>query len=164
MIRFGVIGTNKITDAFIQDASTLNDFTLAAVYSRTEEQATAFASKYNVQTTFTDLESMAKSALIDAVYIASPNSFHAEQAILLMEHGKHVLCEKAIASNTAELQAMIDTAKHNNVVLMEALKTTVTPNFQSIRENLHKIGKRKGKRNDVSNFKDLSASRDLVCA
>ncbi|WP_342046455.1 Gfo/Idh/MocA family protein [Bacillus sp. OTU530] len=141
MIRFGVIGTNVITEEFIQVVREVEDCTLAAVYSRTEERAKEFAEKFDIQTIFTDLESMATSEEIDAVYIASPNSFHARQAIILMKHGKHVLCEKPIASNTRELKEMIGVAKKNNVLLMEALKTTFVPNFKSIQKNLHKIGK-----------------------
>ncbi|MBC6972260.1 Gfo/Idh/MocA family oxidoreductase [Bacillus sp. Xin] len=141
MIRFGIIGTNTITTKFIEDSRTLPDFSLTAVYSRTKDRAKEFASKYNVDTTFTDLECMAKSDVIDAVYIASPNSFHAEQAILFMKHGKHVLCEKPIASHTKEVEKMIQTAKKHNVILMEALKSTLIPNFQTIQNNIHKIGK-----------------------
>lgn len=141
MIRFGVIGTNWITEEFIHAARELEGFALTAVYSRTEERAKEFAAKFGVQTTFTDLESMAKSDEIDAVYIASPNSFHARQAILCMNHGKHVLCEKPLASNTREVQNMISAARENGVLLMEAMKTTLLPNFQSIRAHLHKIGK-----------------------
>ncbi|KEK24168.1 Gfo/Idh/MocA family protein [Bacillus gaemokensis] len=141
MIRFGIIGTNKITTKFIEDSRTLKDFSLTAVYSRTEDKAKEFASKHNVDTTFTNLEIMAKSDVIDAVYIASPNSLHAEQAILFMQHGKHVLCEKPIASHTREVEKMIQTAKNHNVILMEALKSTLLPNFQVIKDNLHKIGK-----------------------
>lgn len=140
MIRFGVIGTNLITEKFIKAANDVEDFALTAVYSRTEDRAKEFAEKFGVKNTFTELERLAQSTEIDTVYIASPNSFHAKQAILFMNHGKHVLCEKPIASNTAELQEMIDTAKKNNVLLMEALKTTLLPNFNTIKENLHKIG------------------------
>jgi predicted dehydrogenase len=141
IIRFGVIGTNWITEKFIEAASEVEDFKLTAVYSRTEERAKEFAIKFDVKLTFTDLHELAKNDNIDAVYIASPNSLHAEQAILFMNHGKHVLCEKPIASNSRELQNMIDTARKNNVLLMEALKTTVLPNFKSVQDNLHKIGK-----------------------
>lgn len=84
---------------------------------------------------------MAKSDVIDAVYIASPNSLHAEQSILFMNHGKHVLCEKSIASHTRELEKMVQAATKNKVVLMEALLSTLLPNFQAIQTNLHKIGK-----------------------
>ncbi len=140
MIRFAVIGTNWITDRFIEAAVQLDEFQLVAVYSRTIERANEFATKYSVDTIFTDLNKLADYHAIDAVYIASPNSFHAEQAILLMEHGKHVLCEKPIAANAVEFERMARTAKANHVVLMEALKTTLLPNFKRISEHLHKIG------------------------
>lgn len=140
MIKFGVVGTNWITESLIKAASNLDDFQLNAVYSRTEEKGREFAGKYEVETVFTNIEEMAKSDSIDAVYIASPNSFHAEQAIVFLNHGKHVLCEKPIASNPKELAAMIDAAKRNKVLLMEALKTTLIPSFTSLQKNIHKIG------------------------
>ncbi|WP_068776287.1 Gfo/Idh/MocA family protein [Paenibacillus sp. FJAT-26967] len=140
MTRFAVIGTNWITEELIRAAQESPQFTLTAVYSRKEETARAFADKFGAAHIFTDLEKMAQSDQFDAVYIASPNSFHAEQAVLLMNQGKHVLCEKPIASNTGELDKMIAAAKKNNVLLMEALKSTFLPNFQAIRDHLHKIG------------------------
>lgn len=141
MIRFGVIGTNWITEAFIEGAKQHPEFELAGVYSRTEERAREFATKYQVESIFTDLHMMASSNVIDAVYIASPTSLHAKQAIIFLEQEKHVLCEKPIASNAAELRAMIEAAKKHNVVLMEALKSTFVPNFKVISENVDKVGK-----------------------
>ncbi|MBU3191243.1 Gfo/Idh/MocA family oxidoreductase [Clostridium bowmanii] len=141
MIRFGVIGTNNITDWFLNGGSKVEDFILTAIYSRNEEKGVAFAKKYDVQHVFTDLEEMAKSDLIDAVYIASPNAVHAEQAILFLNHKKHVLCEKAFASNAKQVNNMINAAKDNGVILMEAMKTTQLPNFKIIKDNLHRIGK-----------------------
>lgn len=141
MIRFGIVGTNWITEEFIRCASLLEEFKLNAVYSRTEEKARTFAEKYQVENIFTDLEEMAGSNCIDAVYIASPNSFHVEQSILFLNHHKHVLCEKPIASNVRELEAMIAAAKKNQVLLMEAMKTTFMPNFNVIEDHLHKLGK-----------------------
>jgi predicted dehydrogenase len=141
MIRFGIIGTNWITESFIDAATKVDSFSLKAIYSRTEQQAKDFAEKFGADVTFTDLEDMARSNEIDAVYIASPNSFHANQAMLMMENGKHVLCEKPLASNSAEVEAMVQCARENNVLLMEALKTTFLPNFKTIQENIHKIGR-----------------------
>lgn len=140
MVRFGIIGTNRITENFLGAASLLPDFQLTAVYSRTEEKAQAFASKFGALHTFTDLTEMAKSDVIDAVYIASPNSFHAEQSILFLENKKHVLCEKPLASNVTEVSAMIEAAKQNQVLLMEAMMPLFLPNFQILQHNLHKIG------------------------
>lgn len=141
MIRFGIIGTNWITESMIEAARQLDNFTITAVYSRRKETAEAFAEKHKAEHTFTDIEAFAASNEFDAVYIASPNSLHAEQAILCMQHGKHVLCEKPIASNQQEVIKMIEAAKTHNVVLMEAMKSLHMPNFLSIKENLHKIGK-----------------------
>lgn len=141
MVRLGVIGTNWITERFISAAAEVNNFELAAVYSRTQEKADEFAAKYGLTHTYTDLETFAASKEIDAVYIASPNSMHAAQAILCMNQGKHVLVEKSIASNTKEVKKMIDAAKENKVLLMEAIKTTYLPNFKAIQDNLYKIGR-----------------------
>ncbi|UFT99921.1 Gfo/Idh/MocA family oxidoreductase [Radiobacillus kanasensis] len=140
MIRFGVIGTNWITESFLDAATEVKDFSLTSVYSRTEEKAKEFADKHQATHTYTEIEEFAKSEEFDAVYIASPNSYHAEQAILCMNYGKHVIIEKSIASNAKEVESIIEAAEKNGVVVMEALKTTFLPNFQAIKENLHKIG------------------------
>lgn len=140
-IRFGIIGTNKITEEFLKGAKKVDEFVLGAVYSRKEETAKKFALKYDVENTFTNLEKMAKSDLIDAVYIASPNSFHYEQAKIFLRNKKHVFCEKSMASNSKEVESMIELANQNNVLLMEGMKTTLLPNFKIIKDNLHKIGK-----------------------
>ncbi|CAM4350473.1 putative dehydrogenase [Paenibacillus endophyticus] len=140
MIRFGIIGTNWITETFINAAREVEDFSLTAVFSRSAETAAAFAQKHQIAAEFTDIVEMATSGLIDAVYIASPNSFHAAHAITCMEHGIHVLCEKPIASNAHELRRMVAAAKENGVLLMEALKSTFLPGFQAIQENVSKLG------------------------
>lgn len=139
-LRFGIIGTNFIVDKVLEAAYLDTRFRLTAIYSRTQEQADLFARKHNIPHTFTSLEEMAASNLIDAVYIASPNSLHAAQSILFMKHGKHVLCEKPFASNATEVKAMIEASVSNNVTLMEAMKPTLTPGFLSIRKHLSKIG------------------------
>lgn len=139
-LRFGIVGTNFIVDKVITGARFDPRFELTAAYSRTQERADEFAAKHNIPHTFTSLEEMAASPLVDAVYIASPNSLHAAQSILCMKHGKHVLCEKPFASNAKEVREMICVAKENNVVLMEAMKPTTTPNFSAIRDNLDKLG------------------------
>lgn len=140
-IRFGIIGTGKIVERFLDVALTHENFELVAMYSRSIEKAEEFGKKYGATEFFDDLNEFAKSKDIDAVYIASPNSLHSYQAILCLENKKHVLCEKPMASNELEVKAMIDSAKKNNVLLMEAMRLTVLPNFLKVKENLHKIGK-----------------------
>ena len=139
-IRFGVIGTNFITDWVIAGAKQDERFELVAVCSRTQERANEFAAKYDIPYTFTSLEEMAASPLIDAVYIATPNYLHASQSILCMKHGKQVLCEKPMASNAYEVKQMIAASRQYGVTLMEAMKPTLTPNFRVLREALPKAG------------------------
>ncbi|WP_064604627.1 Gfo/Idh/MocA family protein [Photobacterium sp. J15] len=141
MIRFGVIGTNWITDSFIEAALKTGKYQLAAVYSRKMEKAEEFASKYGISLCFDNLEEMAASDELDVVYIASPNSLHGPQAKLFIEQGKHVIGEKPLASNIAEVDALITMAQEKGVVLFEAMKTTYTPNFVQIRKALPKLGK-----------------------
>lgn len=139
-IKFGIIGTGKIVERFLDAALKHEKFELVAMYSRSLEKAEEFGKKYGATEFFDDLNEFAKSKDIDAVYIASPNSLHSHQAILCLENKKHVLCEKPMASNEIEVKAMIDAAKKNNVLLMEAMRLTVLPNFLRVKENLHKIG------------------------
>ena len=139
-IRFGVIGTNNISDWVIAGGRQDERFELVAVCSRTQERADEFAAKHNIPHTFTSLEEMASSPLIDAVYIATPNYVHAEQSILCMSHGKHVLCEKPFASNAREVRQMIEAAQRNNVTLMEAMISTLNPNFLIAKDKLKDLG------------------------
>ena len=70
---------------------------------------------------------------VDAVYIASPNSLHYEQAALMLSHGKHVLCEKTITSNEAELKELIRLAGENRTVLMEAMRSVHEEGFRRLK-------------------------------
>src|SRR5699024_6510817 len=123
-MNIGTISTSFITDNFIEALKEEGSFTLTAVYSRTEEKAANFAENY-----FTDLESMDNSEIIDFVYIASPNSMHFEQTLLFLKNKKHVICEKPIFSNKAELVKAYEVAEANNVYLFEAMRNIVTPGF-----------------------------------
>ena len=139
-VKFGVVGTNKITDWLLTGAHEDERFELSAICSRTQERADEFAAKYGVKHTFTSVEEMASSDVVDAVYIATPNCTHAKIAITCMNQGKHVLCEKPMASNAQEVKQMIDAAKENHVVLMEAMIATMNPNFLKVKELLPNLG------------------------
>ncbi len=139
-VRFGVVGTNFITDWVIAGAREDARFELTAVCSRTQERGEEFATKHNIPHIFTSLEAMAASDKVDAIYIASPNYAHAEQSILCMNHRKHVLCEKPMAANARQARLMSEAAHRNGVTLMEAMKSTLSPNFLAAKENLHRIG------------------------
>ncbi|MDR7002445.1 Gfo/Idh/MocA family oxidoreductase [Neobacillus niacini] len=141
MLNLGTIGTGWITASFIEAAKHSGKLKVTAVYSRTEEKAKVLADTYNAAHFFTDLNEMAGSMAIDAVYIASPNSVHFEQALLFLKNKKHVICEKPIFSTTAQLEEAYRTAEENGVFLFEAIRNIHTPNFAILKENLHLAGK-----------------------
>lgn len=140
MIKFGTVGTGWITSSFIEAAHLSGELKLVAVHSRSEENARILADTYNAANVFQDLDAMAKCRDIDAVYIASPNSLHFEQAITFLKHKKHVICEKPIFSNTAELNEAFKIAEENGVYLFEAIRNIHTPNFKILKEKLPMAG------------------------
>ncbi|PLS05878.1 gfo/Idh/MocA family oxidoreductase [Neobacillus cucumis] len=139
-MKFATVGTGWITESFIQAASLSEQFQLVGVYSRTEDKAKQLANQYNASHFYTDVDEMAKSEEIEAVYIASPNSLHFEQALTFLKNKKHVICEKPIFSNTVELEKAYETAEENGVYLFEAIRNIHTPNFKILKEKLPMAG------------------------
>ena len=140
MINFAVIGTNFITDRFLEAGSSVPEFHLKAVYSRSMEKAEGYARRHGAERTFDSLDELAACADVDAVYVASPNCCHAPQSIQMMRAGKHVLVEKPAASNPDEFCRMKETAMENSVILLEAMRSVFSPGFSVLRENLHELG------------------------
>lgn len=155
-IRFATVGTN-ITDTFLKAAAEVPEFELAAVHSRTEERARAFAVRHHAPRYFTDLEKMAAWDGFDAVYIGAPIAFHYKYAKMFIEHGKHVLLEKAFTANAVQARELVALAKKKHILLMEAMMTTEFPNFFQIRDSLPKLGKL---RRYVANFGNYSIRYD----
>ncbi|WP_156424409.1 Gfo/Idh/MocA family protein [Bacillus sp. FJAT-27445] len=158
-MNFGTIGTSWITAGFISAARLSGRMELKAVYSRSPEKARQFAEQNNAEITFTDLDEMALSPDIDAVYIASPNSLHFEHAILLLKNKKHVICEKPLFSNSEELEEAFRVAEENGVYLFEAIRNIHSPNLAVLKRELHKAGKL---RSAILTYISYSSRYDLV--
>lgn len=139
-MRFAVIGSGSIVEKFIAAARLCKDFELYAVCSRTRERAEEFAAQQGAKKAFWSLEDLAACPEVEAVYVASPNYAHCAQSIAMMQAGKHVLCEKPMASNAREVQRMLDCAKENHVVLLEAMKSVFEPGFDALKKTLPSIG------------------------
>lgn len=139
-VRFGLVGTGRITDWVLKGAFEDSRFVAQAVCSRSIDSAKAFAAKYDIPETYTDVDEMASSLDIDAIYIGTPNHTHAEIAIKCLRKGKHVLCEKPLASDAIEAEQMVAAARENGVVIMEAMISTLSPNFRQAIQLIDKIG------------------------
>lgn len=140
MIRFGMIGTGKIAEKFWQANRYGKDFELTAVYSRTLERARQFGFQKGQLQYFDDLEAFANSDCIDAVYVASPNCCHYEQVMTLLKAGKHVLCEKPMASNLEQAQEMFAEAEKQNLILLEEMRSIYAPSFQKMIPYMETLG------------------------
>ena len=138
-MKIGVIGSNFVSDWLCQAVQETGEFTLAAMYSRKQETGEAFAAKYDIPLVYTDMEAFLSSDL-DAVYIATPNFCHAPQAINALKHGKHVLCEKPIATSLTEWKEMESAVLENDRVLLEAMRPAFDPAIQAVKDNLPKLG------------------------
>ncbi len=139
-LKIGMIGTNFISDDFCEAAARVPGAELYAVYSRKQETGDAFAAKHGIPRVYTDYDAFLDSGL-DAVYVASPNFAHCSQTLKALNHKKHVLCEKVMAVNEQEVRSMIDCARENKVVLLEAMRPDFDPAYDLIEKNLPRIGK-----------------------
>ncbi len=140
MLRFGIIGTNKIS-SHMADAIRRTEGTVAtAVYSRAKETGNAFAEKEGISHVFTDLTAFLSSDVFDAVYIASPNACHYAQAMAAMQCGKDVLLEKPAAESALRAEALFTAATTNGCILMEAMRPLYTPIFRLAKEALSRLG------------------------
>lgn len=125
--NWGIIGPGKIAHKFAQDLDKLPNARLHAVASRSEERARAFALQYGAPHAFGTYEAITSCPGLDVVYIATPHPGHRDNAIMCLNAGIPVLCEKAFAMNSRQVQEMVDAARANDTFLMEALWTRFTP-------------------------------------
>ena len=140
-IRFAVLGTSLISKKFLEAAYMFDQFEFAAIYSRSIEKGRDFIHNLENIRVFDCMNEIAASKDIDAVYVASPTSFHASQSIRMLESHKHVLCEKPVASNLFEWENMLNASINNKVIILEAMRPIFTPGYKVVAENLRRIGK-----------------------
>ena len=135
-IKWGILGTGRISRAFAEGLKFASNGNLHGVASRTKTNAEQFAEEWKVPRVFENYQELAQSDEIDAVYIATPHTEHAANSILCMKNKKAVLCEKPFAVNAMEVEKMIGQAKENDVLLMEGMWSRFPPLMSKLREIL----------------------------
>lgn len=134
--RWGILGTGGIATAFARDLSYLNNHIVAAVGSRSLSSAHDWSMEFPGCRAYASYEGLVNDPDIDAIYVATPHTFHAAHSILALHAGKPVLCEKPFAVNASEARAMRAAAESSNVALMEAMWTRYLPHISKVREIL----------------------------
>ena len=126
-VRWGIIGTGTIAQAFAADFAHAKTGTLRAVASRSKEAADAFAERYDIELSMVDYYSLINSHEVDVIYVAVPHSLHFELTKACIKAGKHVLCEKPFTLNEAQAQELFELAEQHEVFVMEAMWTRFNP-------------------------------------
>ena len=135
-VRWGIIGCGWIAHAFAKGLALVPNAELVAGASRTAGKAAEFAAQYPPMRAYSDYESLVRDPEVDAVYVATTHNFHHDNVRLALSHGKHVLCEKPITINAAQLEELIALAKEKKLFLMEALWTRFLPGITKLKELL----------------------------
>jgi predicted dehydrogenase len=126
-IHWAILGPGKIAHKFADAFTSVPQATLYAIASRDAERGKTFAAKFNVPKQYTQYEDLWSDPEVDAIYIATPHTFHHGQTIQCLNNKKAVLCEKPLTLNFKNASEMVATARANNTFLMEGMWSRFFP-------------------------------------
>lgn len=132
-VNWAILGLGSIAESFASRFDVENGH-LYAAGSRSLEKANAFSQKFAIEKAYGNYDELLQDEKIDIVYIATPHSHHFDLIIKSLEHGKHVLCEKAITMNGVQLQQAMDLAKEKGLILAEAMTIYHMPLYQKLKK------------------------------
>jgi predicted dehydrogenase len=134
--KWGILAPGKMAAKFTKGIRILDKAELYAVGSRDLQRAKKFAEEFGFKKYYGSYEELAADPDLDIVYIASPHSYHKEHSLLCLRNGRNIICEKAFAINSREVEEMIDEARKRNLFLMEAIWPPFQPFYQKAEEIL----------------------------
>ena len=131
--KWGILGTGGIARSFARDLALVQGHRVTAVGSRTAQGAADFCKEFVDAKPYASYQELV-AADVDAIYVATPHTFHFENSLLALKAGKPVLCEKPFTINAAEAKILITTARELNLPLLEAIWTRFLPHIKQMRE------------------------------
>lgn len=135
-IGIGVFGYGFIAGAHMEGLRRIAEFTVHAVCGPNAERAGGFAARYNIPTVLTDPEALLIDPRVDAVIIDTPDRDHAPLTLAAAHHGKHIFCEKPLATSLSEARAMVAAAQRANVRTLMGFSNRWNPLFLRVRDML----------------------------
>ena len=133
-VRWGILATGKIAEAFVTDLALLEECQVVAAGARKQESADAFTARHGIPQAYGDYRSLVEDPDVDVVYVASPHGLHREHAELALRAGKAVLCEKAFTINAAEAEGLVALARERDLFLMEAMWMRCSPLIRRLQQ------------------------------
>src|ERR687891_1039613 len=161
ILRWGILSSARIgVQKVIPGIMKADRCSVIAIASRDAGRARALAERFGIAKAYGAYEDLLKDPDVDAVYVPLPNHLHAKWTMAAARAGKHVLCEKPIAMNAAEAQAMLDACSSSGVRLMEAFMFRLHPSWEAVREVVAsgRIGRLRAVQSWFSYFNDDPAN------
>jgi predicted dehydrogenase len=137
-LRWAVLAPGGIAADFTATLHRNSPHRVVAAGSRSAERAQVFASRFGIDRSYGSYEAAVADSAVEAVYVAAPNRFHAELALLAIGAGKPVLVEKPFAVDAAEVARVADAAEKAGVFVMEAMWTRYLPQFRVLSDILER--------------------------
>ncbi|MBI2431848.1 MAG: Gfo/Idh/MocA family oxidoreductase, partial [Candidatus Hydrogenedentes bacterium] len=133
VIRWGILGPGRIAHKFAEALKVVKGTELQAVGSRTQANADAFGEQHGIPHRHASYEVLAQDPEVEVIYIATPHPMHHAAALLCLEAGKHVLCEKPFTINRPQAEELVRRAREQGLFLMEAMWTRFLPTLVQTR-------------------------------
>ena len=125
--KIGIIGAGWIAGKMAMTLNQMEGVEAYAIASRSLDKAQAFANEWGIKKAYGSYEELVDDKEVDMVYIATPHSHHSQQALMCIEKGKPVLCEKAFTMNAKQAAEVLAKSKEKNVFVAEAIWTRYMP-------------------------------------
>lgn len=139
-INLAIVGAGMIATSVLDFINIIDTYKIKAICATKEEKLKQLATKYSIESIYTNYEAMLLDENIDTVYVAVPNHLHYDFTKKALEHNKHVICEKPFTSNKKELEELVELAKAKELILVEAIMNQHLENYESIKKDLPKLG------------------------
>ena len=133
MIRLAIVGAGRSGSKHAKHFNASDNVLIDAVCDIDHERAEAFAITHSIQNVYTSIECMLKSAVVDGVIVATPDETHCSTALKVITMGKHVLCEKPLATSIEDAMGLVKAAKRHNVVNMVHFVHRAAPAIQKVK-------------------------------
>lgn len=142
-MNVAILGAGRIADIMATTLQPLKGITCYAVASRDGKRAKIFADKYGFEKAYSSYVDMLLDPMVELVYIATPHSHHYDHIKMCLNHGKHVICEKAFTANAEQAEEVLRMAEERGLLLTEAMWTRYMPSREIINQILRSgiIGK-----------------------
>ncbi len=132
-LRWGLLSTARINERLIPAIRATESCELVAVgTSGGQDRADRYAAAWNIPRAHGSYEALLADSEVDVVYIGVPNALHAQWTVRAADAGKHILCEKPLATNTADVDRMAEAARRSGVVLQEAVMMRYHPQTRDV--------------------------------